>query len=307
MRRLGGTALLLRSLARHACLQRTTRQGRRQFSAGGLVRWKAGPFNSVNLDASAVTAADAPAFLDELRALVQGWRAAQCGAVWIELRASQGALIEGVAAAGFAWHHALGDRCSMLLWLQDRPCPVPPFATHHVGVGGVVLDGPAGERRVLLVKDRHARAPQAWKFPGGLANLGEDVGVAAAREVFEETGVRTELRSILAARHMHGLAFGNSDLYVFCHLRALSTAITADPVEILDARWMDVAEFLASTRHPLSRHAVQVAAAELDRDGGEAGTTSSGTWKLENVYVPTLGKAVAVYRGSAVQQEGPGT
>lgn len=255
------------------------------------VDWKPGPYQSIQLDASAVSPADASAFTTELQALLPEWRTAGKGAVWVELRASQGALIQAAADIGFAFHHATGSSCSMLLWLQDRPCPVPPFATHHIGVGGVVIDS---ARRVLLVKDRHARAPQVWKFPGGLANLGEDISAAAVREVTEETNVRTAFRSVLAARHMHGVAFGNSDLYVFCHLSALSTEIRTDPVEILDARWMDATEFTSSTQHPLSRYAVTLACQELD--GLPQG---QGVWKQDDVFVPTLKKEVAVFRGAA--------
>lgn len=56
-------------------------------------------------------------------------------------------------------------------------------------------------QEVLLVKDRHEGA--MWKFPGGLADLGEGIGEAAVREVWEETGVETEFRSVLSMRHQH--------------------------------------------------------------------------------------------------------
>ena len=258
---------------------------------GRPIRWQPGPYDSVVIDASTVQSSEASLFVEQLGSLVQEWRGARRGAVWIELRATQGALIEGVASAGFTFHHATGQTCSMLLWLQNRPCPVPSFATHHIGVGGIVFDD---DRRVLVVKDRQARAPQPWKFPGGLANLGESFGDAAAREVVEETGIRAEMRSVLAVRHMHGLAFGNSDLYVFCHMRALSTEICIDPVEILDARWMGVSEFLESVRHPLSRYAVQRACRELD-GAPDAGSS----WVQEDVLIPSLGKTVVVYRPAA--------
>lgn len=54
---------------------------------------------------------------------------------------------------------------------------------------------------VLLVKDKHKGA--MWKFPGGLADIGEGIAEAAVREVWEETGVMTEFRSVLSMRHQH--------------------------------------------------------------------------------------------------------
>ena len=53
------------------------------------------------------------------------------------------------------------------------------------------------KREVLLVKDKHKGA--LWKFPGGLSDHGEGIGEAAVREVWEETGVETEFRSVLSA------------------------------------------------------------------------------------------------------------
>lgn len=57
-------------------------------------------------------------------------------------------------------------------------CPVPPFATHHVGAGGVVVN----ERDELLVV-QEAHKNTGWKFPGGLADLAEGVADTAVREV----------------------------------------------------------------------------------------------------------------------------
>ena len=79
----------------------------------------------------------------------------------------------------------------MLLWLGQTECKVPPFATHHLGVGGMVVvpsdNGNVGDSKLLVVKEKSKIG--GWKLPGGYANLGEDIGTAAAREIIEETGV----------------------------------------------------------------------------------------------------------------------
>ena len=71
---------------------------------------------------------------------------------------------------------------------------------------------------------------------GGLADLGEDFGAAAVREVREETGVHAEFEALLTVRQQHGLQFGRSDLYAIVLLRARSTEIKRDEYELEDAR-----------------------------------------------------------------------
>ena len=136
----------------------------------------------------------------------------------------------------------LSCQAMLLRWLPtDAPCPVPAFATHIVGCGGLVIN-PKGE--VLCVREKNPLRKTGWKLPGGtticqkavhppawpqpppidrpapgpprrtrpclpppsrlgqlrvcpppavaeragLMDLGEEVGEATAREVFEETG-----------------------------------------------------------------------------------------------------------------------
>jgi ADP-ribose pyrophosphatase YjhB (NUDIX family) len=46
------------------------------------------------------------------------------------------------------------------------------------------------------------------KIPGGAIDSGEDIADAAIREVFEETGVKTEFVTMLSFRHLHNFRFG---------------------------------------------------------------------------------------------------
>ncbi|XP_048858580.1 nucleoside diphosphate-linked moiety X motif 6 isoform X2 [Brienomyrus brachyistius] len=88
----------------------------------------------------------------------------------------------------------------------------------------------------------------AWKFPGGLSNLGENIGATAVREVFEETGIRSKFQSLLSVRqqHKHPGAFGMSDMYLICRLRPLSYDIHFCTQECLRCEWMELVK-LAQT------------------------------------------------------------
>jgi ADP-ribose pyrophosphatase len=55
-----------------------------------------------------------------------------------------------------------------------------------VAVGAVVFNGD----RVLLVQRSRPPSRTLWAIPGGGVDLGETLGDAAEREVFEETGIR---------------------------------------------------------------------------------------------------------------------
>ena len=69
---------------------------------------------------------------------------------------------------------------------------------------------------------------------------GEDIAVAAKREVFEETGIEAEFVCVGCFRHWHGFRHGCSDFYFVCVMRALTTEIKPCAHEISACQWMDV-------------------------------------------------------------------
>jgi hypothetical protein len=52
--------------------------------------------------------------------------------LWLETPMARGDVFSLAAKQGFTFHHAEGDRASLIKWLEKGPCLVPAFATHQV-------------------------------------------------------------------------------------------------------------------------------------------------------------------------------
>ncbi|KAK4819192.1 hypothetical protein QYF61_026666 [Mycteria americana] len=178
---------------------------------------------------------------------VARWREEGRVAIWLRIPILQSRFVAAAASQGFAFHHAEQGSSTLTLWLGEGPSRLPGYATHQLGVAGAVLDENTG--KVLVIQDRN-KTLNAWKFPGGLSNPGEDIGDTAVREVFEETGIKSEFKSILSIRqqHRHPGAFGKSDMYIICRLEPSSFNISFCQQECLRCEWMDLDE-LARTKH----------------------------------------------------------
>ena len=96
---------------------------------------------------------------------------------------------------------------------------------------------------------------------------GEDLSVAAAREVLEETGVVTEFVSVVAARHSHAAAFSCSDLYFVVLMRPTTALITMCTQELSACQWMQVSACNAPRHCP--HHHVYAGALRLSVDAGQ--------------------------------------
>ena len=195
-------------------------------------------YNSVEIDLDESSCLDSAEFTTRLHVTIKDLKVRKMSAAYLRLSSSLGHLIPLAAHVGFRFHNAEGNHATMLLWLAGSECKVPPFATHHLGVGSAVVS--MDRKRLLVVREKdRGQGLNAWKLPGGYVNLGEEISAAAEREVKEETGIEATFMEVLAFRHQLKIQFGRGDLYIICRLSARSNEITVDE-EIEDARWMEV-------------------------------------------------------------------
>ena len=225
---------------------------------------------------------DADAFAASLVEAMDEWQREGIKVVWLQLPIARSQFVPAAVAAGFVYHHATEEWLQLTAVLAPESY-VPPFATHYIGAGGVVIDE---RRRLLVIQERHHRS-RHYKLPGGALQPGEHIAEAAIREVKEETGIDTEFVSIVCFRHWHGYRHGKSDIYFVTRLRPLSFAITLDPDEIAECLWMPVDEYLSNPdTHLFNRKIVQSA---LDLEAAASSDHSAPCSVLRPEPIPDYG------------------
>jgi 8-oxo-dGTP pyrophosphatase MutT (NUDIX family) len=175
---------------------------------------------------------------------LQVWRAEGLKVVWLEIPIGKSALIPVAVEAGFSFHHS-GRDYLMLTCQLEAGAHVPPYASHYIGAGGVVLND-RGELLVVWERTHRRGRRRYYKLPGGALHQGEHLVAGVIREIEEETGVLTRFESLVCFRHWHGYRFGKSDIYFVCRLSPLSLEIRRQEEEIAECLWMPVQDYLSS-------------------------------------------------------------
>ena len=142
---------------------------------------------------------------------------------------------------GFVFHHAEDDIATLVKWVpEDRESMVPPFCSHYVGTGGMVIN--PKDNTILLVKDKIRPKNTGWKLPGGFVDHNEDINKAVEREVFEETGIKSDFQGILGFRENTRARFNKADFYFICLLFPKDDNLVIDKcdLEIEECEWMKV-------------------------------------------------------------------
>ncbi|XP_010518710.1 PREDICTED: nudix hydrolase 8 [Tarenaya hassleriana] len=186
---------------------------------------------------------DPSTFVSVLRSSLSHWRRKERKGVWLKLPVERSELVPVAIKEGFEYHHAEKGYVMLTHWIPEGPSMLPANASHQVGVGGFVVND---HKEVLVVQEKYCAPALSglWKLPTGFIHESEEIFSGAMREVKEETGIDTEFVEVIAFRHAHNVAFQKSDLFFICMLRPLSTKIIVDHLEIHDAKWMALEEFV---------------------------------------------------------------
>mmetsp|Transcript_36486 Transcript_36486/g.56006 ORF Transcript_36486/g.56006 Transcript_36486/m.56006 type:complete len:194 (-) Transcript_36486:4-585(-) len=132
-------------------------------------------------------------------------------------------------------------------WLpEDEDNNLPSYATHTVGVGGMVLSH--DKEHLLAIQENVQSFGVHWKMPGGLLDpYGEQVEQACQREVWEETGIKSKFEGVLGVRELKGFGkFMVPDLYFVCLLSLPENGSEEINIihtsEIKEAKWVHLSE-----------------------------------------------------------------
>ncbi|KAH9749930.1 Nudix hydrolase domain-containing protein [Citrus sinensis] len=212
---------------------------------------------------------DPQLFASLLKSSISHWRQQAKKGVWIKLPIELANLVEPAVKEGFWFHHAEPNYLMLVYWIPGGANTLPANASHRVGVGAFVMNG---KREVLVVQENSGRfrGTGIWKFPTGVVDEGEDICVAAVREVKEETSIDTEFVEVLAFRQSHQSFFEKSDIFFLCMLRPLSFDIQKQESEIEAAEWMPLEEYAAQPyvqNQELLKYIVDICSAKVDTRG----------------------------------------
>jgi len=196
-------------------------------------------YNGVTVDALSFVE-DKKSFENNLLILIQHLQKDKRKLLWITFSLANAHLIEIASKHHFTFHNCGDDYVMMVKKLIPNPI-IPTAPTHTLGVGVVVIND---KNEILLIKERFSNI--GYKLPGGHIDLGEKIETAVCREVLEETGIIVEFESIITLSSFHPHQFGKGNIYILCNAKAKSETINIQDIEeILEAKWMNVDEFLA--------------------------------------------------------------
>jgi mutator protein MutT len=209
-------------------------------------------FNGVIISATRFSHSETD-FNKQLNALIVDSHSEGKQLIWLTLDIAQSFLIKSATDKGFVFHNCLEDQLTLILRLIDNA--YAPFrATYSIGAGAIVIND---NNEILIIRERLASG-LGYKLPGGHIELGEKIAEAIVREVYEETGILTEFKTIQGLATKHPYRFSKSNMYIICSLKALSSEINIqDTHEIIDAKWLDIDSYLNDPTHsPFNRQLI---------------------------------------------------
>ena len=159
--------------------------------------------------------------------------------IWIYIDIKKSDFIPIATKKGFIFHSCDEEYILVVKRLRENSV-IPTASNHTLGVGAVVIND---KNELLVIKERISTV--GYKLPGGHIDDAEMITTALEREVFEETGVIVQFESIISLGHFYPHQFHKSNLYILCTATPKSYEINIqDSHEIIDAKWVDVYEYI---------------------------------------------------------------
>lgn len=188
---------------------------------------------------------DPDEFAERLKTSLEEWTNSHRKGIWLKLPLSHAQLVPIAIAQEFVPHHAEREYIMLAKWLANSENKLPANPSHQVGVGAFVFDRES--KKVLMVQEKNGplKGTGVWKMPTGLLFAREDIGVAAEREVLEETGVQACFKSVLAIRQAHTALWNKSDMFIVLALEPVAghTDISIQEDELDGAEWQTLEQF----------------------------------------------------------------
>ena len=184
---------------------------------------------------------------------LEQWLEEDSPSIWLKLKGKDLNHLSFFMENGFKMHRIKnGDMLILNRWLRQKTYSLPPAPFSYLGVGAMCFND---EGKILAIKENFKSGPGPWKIPGGLFDPTKDKKLSdgAVRECFEETGIKCEFQYIASQRlTLNSTLFHQTDIYTVCRMKALTTEIKMDPIEIADCQWITVEELLENC-NPVAR------------------------------------------------------
>ena len=159
--------------------------------------------------------------------------------IWIYIDIKKSDFIPVATKKGFIFHSCDEEYILVVKRLRENSV-IPTASNHTLGVGAIVIND---KNELLVIKERVSNI--GYKLPGGHIDDAEMITTALEREVLEETGIIVEFESIISLGHFYPHQFHKSNLYILCTAIPKSSEINIqDCHEVIDAKWIDVNEYL---------------------------------------------------------------
>lgn len=173
----------------------------------------------------------------------------------LEALAPDRALLEDVVSARRVWQGRIFSVDNLEVELSDGSRGVREIVRHNGGAAVVAIrDG-----RVCLVRQyRVALERVTLEIPAGKLEHGEDGAECAARELYEETGLRAETLEPLVTT-LGSPGFTNEHTEVFVAHGLSQDAASPDEGEFVDVVWLPVGAVVSAVRAGVIQDAKTVA------------------------------------------------